>query len=427
MNRIEDVFRKLKPILGERIDRLWLAYQSDPKARRTIESILGLLAAKYLGENYEKNQILLEPPAEDKAWGEYPLGTVYYGERPCYSFGLREDEWVQHVSIFGRTGSGKTNVGFLILRNFLEKGKPFLVFDWKRSYRDLIKKDNIKVFTVGRNSSPFYFNPLISPKGTEPTVWLKKLIEILCHAYFLGEGVSYLLLKAIDWAYRKYGVYEDPKQYPAFEDVKEWIDSCRTKGREAMWMDSTKRTIGTLCFGEIGKALNVRKSVPIGDLLKDNVIFELDALTNSDKTFFTEALLLWIHHYRLNQGERGTFKHAILIEEAHHILLRKKHEMTGEETIMDVILREIRELGESIILIDQHPSLISIPALGNTYTTIAMNLKHRIDINTIADTILLEYDDKEFLSRLPVGSAIVKLQGRWFKPFLVRFPLFTTA
>src|SRR4030042_5738380 len=142
-------------------------------------------------------------------------------------------------------------------------------------------------------------------------------------------------------------------------------------------MDSAMRAVDVLCFGEVGKVLNQRQNIPLDRLLEKNVILELDALTNSDKTYLIESLLLWIHHYRMAQGERETFKHAILIEEAHHILLRKKQEIMGEEAITDIILREVRELGEAIVLLDQHPSLISKPALGNTYTTISMNLKHR--------------------------------------------------
>ena len=122
------------------------------------------------------------------------------------------------------------------------------------------------------------------------------------------------------------------------------------------------------------------------------------------------------------QGERETFKHAILIEEAHHILLRKKQEIMGEEAITDIILREVRELGEAIVLLDQHPSLISKPALGNTYTTISMNLKHRADIQMISDSLLLDMEKTRYLGKLEVGSAMVKLQGRHFEPFLVRFP-----
>ena len=66
---------------------------------------------------------------------------------------------------------------------------------------------------------------------------------------------------------------------------------------------------------------------------------------------------------------------------------------------------------------------MAITALGNTYCTIGMNLKHRADVNTIADACLLDLDQREHLGRLPVGSAIVKLQDRWASPFLVRFPL----
>lgn len=168
-----------------------------------------------------------------------------------------------------------------------------------------------------------------------------------------------------------------------------------------------------------------RGSFDVARLLNKRVILELDALTNSDKTFLIEALLLWIHHYRMGQTDREQFKHAVIIEEAHHILLRKKQEVTGEETVTDVLLREIRELGESIIVLDQHPSLISKPALGNTYVTLAMNLKHRGDIAMIKDCLLLDSEQAGYLGKLETGWAVTKLQGRWFKPFLVKFPLVT--
>lgn len=306
--------------------------------------------------------------------------------------------------------------------------KPFLIFDWKRNYRDLVVLgdfSSLKIYTIGRDTSSLFFNPLIPPAGTKPQEWLKKVIEVMCHAYFLGEGVAFLLQKAIDMAYSDLGVYSDsPDEYPTFKDVLAILEKMEVKGRKALWMDSTLRTLGVLYFGEFGRVLNVRKPYPIADLLKENVILELDALTNSDKTFFIEALLLWIHHYRLSEGEREVFKHAIVIEEAHHILLRKKQEMTGTEAITDIILREIRELGEAIILIDQHPSLISLPAHGNTYTTLCFGLKHRADMFTISESLLLEKDQVDFLGQLETGLAIVKLQGRYFKPFLVRFPLF---
>ena len=91
---------------------------------------------------------------------------------------------------------------------------------------------------------------------------------------------------------------------------------------------------------------------------------------------------------------------------------------------MDILLREIRELGEAIILLDQHPSLISIPSLGNTNCTIAMSLKHRMDVNAISHAILLEEDQKEYLGMLEIGWGVVRLQNRISSPFLVKFPHF---
>jgi len=427
-NEIEALFRKLKPVLGKEIDTLWLAYnsQTDSRSRAEIVGILYSLASKYLDETFDRKLLLSVPDAEVIA-GEYEVGNVVYAGQECYPFGLREDEWLRHVGIFGTTGSGKTNCAFLLLRELAKKKKPFLIFDWKRNYRDLLalpEFKGLKVYTIGRDVSPLLFNPLIPPEGTNPQTWLKKLIEVMCHAYFLGEGVAYLLQKAIDQAYSDSGVYEGASEYPTFLDVLAIIEKAEVKGRKALWMDSTLRTLGVLCFGEFSRVLNVRRPYPLAGLLKENIVLELDALTNSDKTFFIEALLLWIHHRRLAEGERETFKHALFIEEAHHILLRKKQEMTGTEAITDIILREIRELGEAIILIDQHPSLISMPALGNTYTTICFGLKHKADMFTISESLLLEKDQVDFLGQLETGTAIVKLQGRFFKPFLVRFPLF---
>jgi len=411
--KIEDVFYKLRPVSGRQLDLLWQEYLvADAPLRRTIEKVLRVQLAQRLGETFESEQVLLKPPPRHLASGDYPAGTIHYGRDGYYEFGLREQEFIQHIGIFGRSGSGKTNLAFLILRAFVQAQKPFLVFDWKRNYRDLLTREEFRdalVFTAGRDISPFRFNPLIPPPGTQATVWLKKLIEVMCHAYFLGEGVSILLLRAIDALYRDCGLYtREPAGCPTIAHVRDWLRNYRAKGREASWMESALRAVETLCFGEVGNVLNQGPFFDVSRLLDGQVILELDALTNADKTFLIEALLLWIHHYRLAQEKRESFKHAIIIEEAHHILLRKKQEVTGEETV---------------ICLDQHPSLISKPALGNTYATFAMNLKHRGDIAMIQDSLLLDSEQAGYLGRLEVGWAIVRLQGRWFWPFLVRLPL----
>ncbi|MDI6451841.1 hypothetical protein, partial [Anaerobaca lacustris] len=113
----------------------------------------------------------------------------------------------------------------------------------------------------------------------------------------------------------------------------------------------------------------------------------------------------------------------ILIEEAHHILSGQRTSLTGAESVMDTTYREIREFGVSLVLLDQMPSKLSGFALANSYTTICMSMSNRADINAMSQTLLLE-SGKDILGTLEVGQAVVKLQGRIQRPFLISIPQF---
>lgn len=424
---IRQLCQKLQPILGSNISQVFQAYcAEDDQGKQQIETYLELLSAKYLPTTLE-NQPDLIPPSQLQAQGPYDLGSVFYAGKSLYGFGLRENEWIQHVGIFGRSGAGKTNAGFLILKQLQQNKKPVLVFDWKRNYRDILalpEFKDIEVYTIGRNIAPFTFNPLVPPAGTNPKTWLKKLIEVIAHAYLLGNGVMYLLQQAVDSVYEEAGVYSGRiEKWPTFRDVLEKARSRDVRGREAGWLSSTLRALASLCFGDMDTLVNTGQNQNLQQLLGKTVILELDALTQQDKVFFIEALLLWIHHHRMTEKQREIFKHAILIEEAHHIFSGERRSLVGGQSVMEITFREIREFGESLIIIDQHPSQISLPALGNTYCTIAMNQKHKSDINALSQCMLLD-KDKDILGQLQVGQAVVKLQGRIARPFQIILPQF---
>jgi hypothetical protein len=82
----------------------------------------------------------------------------------------------------------------------------------------------------------------------------------------------------------------------------------------------------------MGKVMNTNQQSNLAELLDQNVILELDRLTNADKILIVESMLLWIHHYRMAEQERETFKHTLILEEAHHILNRRT---SGNETIIE--------------------------------------------------------------------------------------------
>jgi len=164
-DKVREICRHLKPMLGDKADQLFHAYLAeDDPGRQQIETYLELLQTKYLLAGLDDNSQVLIPPSPEQAQGEYEIAPIIYGNTQTGTFGLREGEWIQHVGIFGRTGAGKTNLGFQILRQLVRRGKPVLIFDWKRNYRDLLANPLFKdteVYTIGRDIRPFTFNPFI--------------------------------------------------------------------------------------------------------------------------------------------------------------------------------------------------------------------------------------------------------------------------
>ncbi len=416
----EESLKKLADYIGKsKALKIWRQYQvSDSAGKRDIEALVELQLERKFGVNPLVENGLHIPP-EENARGQYELGRVLAHDQVLYPFGICEDEFIQHMAIFGRSGAGKTNTVALLIKELVRHKKPFLIFDWKRNYRDLLAHDvPLEIHTVGRPVNPLHFNPLIPPPGTDLKIWLKKLIEIISHAYFLGEGVMFILMEAIDAVYEKAGCYAgEPERFPTMKDVLAFLEKMPVKGRKAMWLDSTMRAVQSLCFGQVSDVINTRSQTGIQELLDKNVCLELNSLAHNEKIFLIETLMVWIHHCRMVEPDRETFKHCIIVEEAHNILTN-----TGKETVIDLLLREIRELGESIVLVDQHPSQISVPALGNTYCTIALNMKHSKDINSLAEMMRIPKEHREVLGLLPIGHAVVKLQSRFIFPFEVRIP-----
>ena len=420
MRKIEDILKTLRPFLGrEETEKLWRTYiLLDEADRRLFERLMHLRAAALLGSGLKRTPPL-DPPDRETAAGEFTLGSVIHAGRRLHPFGIRRGELLQHLAIFGRSGAGKTSIAMLLAKQLLTAHIPFFVLDWKRNYRDMLQMPRFRsviVLTAGRDVAPFAFNPLMPPPHVERFVWLRKLTEIMAHAYFLGEGCIFLLQEGLETVWRRAA-----SRPPTLQDLLAWLKRQSTRGRRGAWLASTIRAVASLCFPITSRIFSQKPSATPLPLLDHPVVLELDALTSADKTFLIETLLLWLHHHFLTLEHREKLRHVLFIEEAHHILLRRKQEASGRETVTDIILREIRELGEGVVLLDQHPGLISRPALGNTYCTIVLNLKHRADTRMLAESLHLSSEHIDLVTRLPVGQGLVRLQGRYTEPFLVAF------
>src|SRR5262245_9190921 len=100
--RARELCRRLKPVIGHRAERIWQAFVAENEnGREQLLDYLELLAARHFQSSLEGEEPLLLPADAAEALGEYRLGTVTYNNKPLHPFGLRENEWIQHVGIFG--------------------------------------------------------------------------------------------------------------------------------------------------------------------------------------------------------------------------------------------------------------------------------------------------------------------------------------
>ena len=427
---VEEISSKLKPILGNKIDELYFRYSMSESAeeRNQIVQVLSALYQKYLGKFLDK-KVLLEPPQQSAVSGEYELSKVVYANKELFPFALREQDWPRHVCISGMSGSGKTTLALNILQKFIEKNKPFLVFDWKKSFRSLINTDpSVMCFTVGNDSISNLFKTNINmpPKGVSPKEWINTLCDLLTESFCVSFGVHKILLETLDEVFEGWGVYKGSPHYPNWQHIKRMLEikAREARGREATWYESALRIASVLTFGDFGKVINYdgKKSLSVEELFDKKVIFELNSLGNVEKKFFAEYILTYIFKLKKANSEKttGGFNHAILVDEAHNIFL-KGNTYFVSESVTDMIYREMREYGTCLICLDQHLSKLSDTVKGNSACHIAFQQQLPQDVYDVSSIMQIP-EKREIFTQLPVGYAVVKLSERYASPFLIKVP-----
>ena len=416
MDEIKNTLRRLKPFIGIKADRIWMRYTTAGiDEKNQWQQMVNLLAQKYKIDMIE-DTITLPPPPKETARGDILIGSTSYLNKPAFDFGVSFGELTRHLGIFGSTGTGKTTLSKNILRDLIRREIPFIVFDWEKTYRELLHEHkNIKIFTVGADTAPFYFNYFKMPNGITYKEYVKSIIEVFNRAYIGGAGSDSVLLKVFDSIYRQNDV---PTTKDALDTLTEDMQG-NLRGREMLWKQSSLRMLEFLCYGGTGDMVNAKEFYPIEKLLNGHIIFELGALSSSnDKRFFIEMFTLWYFLYKEIQGiEDEKLKHVIVFEEFHNIVDNSK-----KDDLIQRIFRQIRKYGTALVIIDQTPSLIPTAVFENLYTKVSFSLNHKRNVSAIADAMYMTHDESRYIGLLKTGQAICRLMGRYAYPFLIDIP-----
>ena len=400
---IEKIAAKLKPLIPEKISQWMRARElADPELKDLIDKQIISTAYKVFGDFHDK--ILLSLPPENKAKGEINLGTVVY-DKEKWLLGISKGELLQNMGIYGRSGSGKTTLAFHIIKQLDNLGIPYLFFDHKRTLRQLLPqlKNKVNVYTPGRSLAKLSFNPFIAPPGMENSVYINQLVDVMATAFTLGDGSKSIIQKAI------FACYQCGNSSPSVQDIIAEVEKCESKDRIRGWKISATRALETLAFSTITCDRTSQQQMA-QKLIRENTAIELDGLSDGVHQFIVPLLYQWLYQVKMVSPEREKLSMVVFLDEAHTIM--SSQSQRSGESLMEKLLRLTRELGIATVILDQTPSLISRVVLANCYTNIFLNLASSSDCQKAAAVCLLDSDEKDYFSMLPVGEGIAKLQSR---------------
>lgn len=335
-------------------------------------------------------------------------------------FGLTEERCRMHILITGQSRIGKTTAIYLIISG-LSKTKKFLIIDFKRDYRGLVR---IVEDTLVLRWSDLKLNPLAPPPFVQPREWMQIFSDLFSQAFGLLHGSNFYLQEKVDELYQIYGVYEGSSIYPSLFDLAELLESKGASSRVAKdyqerVKNRVKETVRTL-----DKVLDCSLGYPLEELLlENNVVLELDGLSRALSVFLVNYLLYWIFTYRINASERGgKVKNIIVVDEAKRIFDKNLEKLPVEGIpIITTLTSQIGEFNVGLIVGEQTPSMLTDGIKANVGTTISFRLSNGKDIQEMAKAMNLKKEEKEYLSKLEVGETVVRTIGA-DEPFLMKVP-----
>lgn len=349
---------------------------------------------------------------------------------------IKRDVLNKHVFIAGVTGSGKTTTCHKLLT---ELAAPFLVIEpAKTEYRALINNfRDVIVLTAGDESiAPLRLNPFELVDGELISSHIDMLKAAFTSAFPMEASMPQLLEEALYLCYEKKGWDADTNEnyaegeFPILADFLIALDEIvETKGFSGRLRDDYRGSLvsrfSNLIKGAKGALLNCRRSIDFNGLIDRNVVIEMESLKSAEDKALLMGFILQRLAVVLKNRHRSNknFRHVTLIEEAHRLLSKPELGEGGArrsavETFTD-LLAEVRKYGEGLIIIDQIPNKLAPEVLKNTNTKIIHKLFARDDKEAVGDTMMMDDRQKNYLSALEIGEAIVFSEGM-SKPIGVR-------
>jgi hypothetical protein len=339
------------------------------------------------------------------------LGAVKSGSGTFHDLYLQLEDLKRHVAILGMTGSGKSTTGAAIVRQVIALGLPVLVLDWHNEYGRTIVEAGGLVMSPGKDE--FTTNPLEAGETSDPVEHLAMVSDIFSDIYHFSHPQAFMFRNAL----QKRMAECSPEEVLTLSSLVKTIEAYPLR---SAYDNETKvallRRLVPLTQGQAGRALDGPSTMTFGELLGKAVCIELGHLRDvQTRTVFAEIVLKTIYEQRVK--EKRSLEHLTVVEEARNIAPARRAE--DPASVGEKMISELRKFGEAMLFVAQFPSQIASEVVKNSGTRVVHRVAWPEDVGIIGDSMGLSQAQREHITKLGVGEAVVSL-ARIPKPVLVQ-------
>lgn len=291
-----------------------------------------------------------------------------------------------HITVVGRSGSGKTNTAKVLLEEFAKKNVPALVLDWAgeyslRGFKRLVPGDNFSL-------------PVLTRDDKEDPERVDVIVDLFDATFHLTQPQLYMLRLAV-----KRALSMNARRIPDLLEALEEVPVRSYYDNEVK--AALVRRLTPLAEGRVSRALEERDNR--SDLLSRSSVVDLSVFKSVyAKRLFALLLLKRLYDEALARGRQEHTLHATLIEEAWNIVPYRR--LDAEPTVGERLFAELRKYGECMVAVAQNPSEVAWSIINNSEILIIHSMLPRE-----YDTLGLPELRNVVLER---GEAVVVERGR---------------
>ena len=366
-------------------------------------------------------------PIPGEVDGPIRLAISALGHESGGFFGLYPEELMRGCVIMGYRGTGKTNILYLIIDRANRCGIPCIVFEIKEDCKHLIRRLPSTIVLDCRGDNALKFNPIVPPPGVSLVNRIVTVAEITAQSHSYFDGTANYFIDHANKCCKEFGSFDENTEIKNYPDLRYIYNSIKSKrelslSRDARYRESALNRLESILFTG-GDMFNCNTGHQLEKIIeRHNVVFRLTSLGEKGRIYLISLILSYLFQFRIANPDKRHLPVLVIIDEGNEVFNKWLEERIGSLMISS-LARQAREFNLGIVVTCQEIGALCDSA-KNVYTQILMRLPEGRNLRYASESMGLTREQLEFNYQLQTGQAIIRLGGRYDKPFPVKFPLY---